>query len=356
MQQSLSSSARRTLGAALSLALTACNAERPTAIATPPDSLARPNANTVPPASAYTLHTPIAGASVFTDVNDANLIVGNVRGSTATYAIAMKFGKNWQFLPQPTGASSAEAVSNNGEIVGQVNSMPAYWASASATPVRLKDAGKALDINDGGLVVGYVETAPNARQAFAWRPGRPSVEYLPPLRRHTQTQAVAVNDEETILGWSWAGTDTTTVLWTRDRLNQTWVSRQVFGQWYGSQYLDFRGYDIGAKQLIVGALDGYIAAWGSPDYMDYFAYDPLCYNEPARAEAVTRTGLVAGWWEHCGSEAFVSHVQGGFTRLVDPYPPSPARAYGINVCGLVVGERVTRFNGQWEAALWDPGC
>lgn len=165
MLQPLSTSPRIALGGLLAFAIAACGADRPAAPVTPPAFAGKPNAN-VWPASAYKLYTPVQGGR-FTDVNDANLIVGYAMGG----AVALKLGGSVSWLSQAGGTtSSAEAVNLAGAIVGQVDNTPAYWASKLAYPVRLRDAGKALDINDVGLVVGYFEPAGTARQAFVWDP------------------------------------------------------------------------------------------------------------------------------------------------------------------------------------------
>lgn len=160
------------------------------------------------------------------------------------------------------------------------------------------------------------------------------MQRLPPLKGHTVAQAIAINNEEVILGWSGpAGANPTeTVVWTRVRSNSPWVPRAVLGM---------IGYDIGANQGTVGLGAGFNAVFGNPDYAG------TIYNAWVLGIARSSTGLVAGWEDYGGGvvRAFVADLAGGLTRL-----DFDAWAYGVNACGLVVGQYYS------AAAIWDPGC
>lgn len=350
MQQPLSTSGRIAIGGTLAFAIAACSVDRPAAPVTPPAFVGRPNANVLP-ASAYTLYTPIQGGR-FTDVNDSNLIVGYAyAGYSGNRAVVMSLAKSWYWLSQGTAThSSAEAVNQAGQIVGQAGNNPAYWPSRLSDPVRLNDAGIALDVNDNGLIVGYFEPAANARQAFVWDSQSGSVQLLPPPKGYAVTQAIAVNNDNAILGWSWVAGDpsfphypTKTVLWRRARSNSPWVPRAVSGM---------IGYDIGANEQTVGqeAWAGR-PAFGTPDYAGLIC--PYC--DEGWALALSTTGLAAGWEKDAGytPTPFVADLVGGYTEL----PNTAGSAHGVNACGLVVGEvRSWPAPNYVAAAIWDPGC
>jgi len=289
----------------------------------------------------------------FSDVNDANLIVGMANGN----AVAVQLGGALVNLSNgPGNWSRAAAVNLRGAIVGgvdlgtlgQPNYVPAFWAHVGATPILLPDLGEAADINDHSVVVGGVTNRRGQGIAFYWDPNSGSLERLPSLPGGRNASAGSINNDHIVLGWS----DATApgwhpVLWQRN--GSTWTVRQIMG--------GIEGYDIDGGYGIVGHTNQ-SASYGTPDHLGY-------YNTtgPSYAMAVSGKGVVAGYdygvpapggWYNSAS-AFVADQTGSTTYL--PLPPGTWKAsfgYGLNRCGVVVGQLWTQAGAQ--PSVWDPGC
>lgn len=337
----------------------ACSSNEAVAPTTPPAGMDTPNA-AVLPASSYTAYVwkPSGG---FRDVNGRNLIVGTAGGN----AVAMILGGALTKLSNGPGmASKAEAVNERGEIVGSVDvgsvqqphDVPAYWRRVGVPPVVLHDPGVASDVNDHADVVGTITTPQGTGRAYIWNPRTGSFDWLPPLPGGSVTVALAINNDRVILGFSDAngGLGGGTVLWQHS--GSAWVVWQVT-----SSASDIVGYDLDAGYGIVGHTMQ-VASFGNPYHAGYFNVSSVGRSY---ATAVTGRGVVTGWDEgvtppgvpqsYGFGTAFIADRSGATTYL--PYPAGNWRAsagYGLNGCGLVVGELWTP--SAWYPAVWDPGC
>jgi probable HAF family extracellular repeat protein len=350
---------RRTLSAlSLLSAALACRSDAPLAPTSPP-AAPRPNA-VVLPASAYTA-SYFKPAGGFRDVNGRNLIVG----TAGRNAVAMVLGGPLTPLPNGRGrASTAEAVNERGEIVGSIElgaaqppvTLPAFWGRVGAPPVYLRQPGVASDINDQGDVVGTITTPQGFGKAFVWNPGTGAFDWLPPLSGGTNTTARAINNDRVVLGWSDTngGIGGGTVLWQYN--GSAWTVWQIT-----SSASDIIGYDIDGGYGIVGHTMQ-VASYGDPFHAGYFNVSSVGRSY---ATAVTGRRVVTGWDEgvlppgvpqsYGFGTAFVADRSGATTYL--PYPVgnwTASAGYGLNDCGLVVGEVWTQSG--WYPAVWDPGC
>ena len=287
----------------------------------------------------------------FSDVNGKNLVVGMGDGR----AIAVQMGGPLVNLSNgPGNWARAEAVNNRGEIVGNVDLgplgspryTPAYWANTSATPVLLPYPGEARDINDTGFVVGTITTRRGLNTAFGWDPNTGNLDVLRPLPGHRESSAAAINNDYVVLGYS---DGVTPVLWQRS--GGIWVPRQITG--------GIEPYDLDSGYGVVGST-GQLASFGKPDHVGFFST-----VGPSFATAVTGRGVAAGYdsgvpapggWMN-SMTAFVADQSGTTTYL--PYlttggPWKASLAFGLNECGVVVGQFWTQAGAQ--PVIWDPGC
>ncbi len=305
------------------------------------------------PASKYAV-TYLKNEGRFNDVNGRNLIVGTLGGRAA----AMQLGTNAPttlFIGRNV-ASTAEAVNNQGSIVGGVTlagtspvEVPAYWSGTGAAPVLFsKKPGRANDISDQGLAVGTFTTALGYGEAFAWNPRTGALDLLPGLPNMVLgTEAYAINNDHIILGRS----DAETVVW------------QFNGSVWGVGKARFiNGHDIDAGYGVVGET-GLSASYGTPDFAGHFATVGRSV-----ANAVTPRGIVAGvddgvfpagvGYFFGGGTAFAADRAGVTTYL--PYPSGTwisSFGLGINECGVVVGE-IWKGGSVLLAypVVWNPGC
>lgn len=168
--------------ASLLLAL-ACTPEQGVAPSADSPAVIQARANVVPAAGYSVSVLPLDG--YFTDVNDANLVVGVVVG----YAVSMQMGGVVKQLSSgPGGYSHANAVNAHGAIAGSVDlgkpsaprPAPAVWQQTGASPILLPAVGEAYDINDLGLIVGILDNRGRGF-GFVWDTTTGAVQTLPPL-------------------------------------------------------------------------------------------------------------------------------------------------------------------------------
>ncbi len=325
----------------------ACSSEQGVAPSGDSPAVIHARANVVPAASYSVNVLPLDG--YFTDVNDANLIVGVVVG----YGVSMQLGGTVKQLSSgPGGESRALAVNANGAIAGSVDLgkpsaprvVPAVWQQTGANPILLSAVGEAYDINDFGLTVGSLSTKGHWF-GFVWDTATGAVQLLPPLPGDKDTGGHRINNDGIILGSS-------------GQRNAIW--RQSGGGWVPTLVTGgIEAFGLDQSMGVVGRT-GNKASFGTPNHAGF-------YNTigPSTAWAVSRRGLATG--DDAGASpgwptstvAFVADQAGGTTYL-----PLPATSwwqasfgYGVNACGLVVGT-AWPFPATFTAqpVVWDPGC
>ncbi|MCC6316077.1 MAG: hypothetical protein IT361_00200 [Gemmatimonadaceae bacterium] len=349
---------QRAIGPVLVLLMGAC---RPDAATAPPPRVISEatTASSVYPAGQYKPIT-IAGEGYFSDISDANLIVGFMNDT----AIAMPLhGTVVQLTTAPGYASRANGVNGRGGIVGSVIfgsvaapvARPAYWPRVGLNPILLPHVGVAHEINDAGIAVGQIERRGRS-YAYAWDvsgvTGKP-LWFLPPLPGGRNTSAVAINADWIILGTSDGPAGWQSVVWQWN--GSGWTPRAVNGGIFGN--------DIDSGFGIVGST-GSTASFGNPDHAGFFLTGASSMAWGVNARGVATGDAVAastGWPQNTG--AFVADRGGNVTFLPLPtvvfgFAWRATYGYGINTCGVVVGT-AWGFPGHpytAQPAIWDPGC
>jgi hypothetical protein len=145
-------------------------------------------------------------------LNDANEIIGWAQGGPKLYWWSPTTG--WTTMQTPANATLCQVyagINNRGEIVGKCTvggiQNGYYWASHTAAPVMLPRPGATgdvtpRDINDSGVIVGYVY---GANSAWRWTPNGSgfTVDRLPDAGRGSVAFSIA--EDGTISGDVYGG-------------------------------------------------------------------------------------------------------------------------------------------------------
>ncbi|MGQ0649290.1 MAG: hypothetical protein ACT4P7_17195 [Gemmatimonadaceae bacterium] len=242
-----------------------------------------PSQAAVYPAASY-VPGSLPDPGEFTDVNEKNLMVGNILlpGGLHTSAFILALGNPLFMLPNGKGAwSLAAALNTSAAITGTVfmNSVdyhPAVWPTPRTTPRLLTSVtGTASDINDAGLVVG-TEIRNGVTHAFLWEPSG-ALTYLPPLAGGTATYAIAINNNDVILGSSSSSSGWFPVLWRWS--GSAWRAHAITG--------GINALALDDRRMVVGQTANE-ASWGIPDHRGYFGVGVYSH-----ATGVARDGSAA---------------------------------------------------------------
>lgn len=208
------------------------------------------------------------GSVWLTDVASGGRISGHEYLETDRPAVWNRGAGGWtrEFLPMDGDAAGyAEGMSDDGtHVAGFLSTGPVVWTySAGWTVTRLHiGGGRAMDVNDAGLVVGAV--GPNTgweKDAVAWTSGG-ALSYLPPLTANQRSSfAKAVNNRGDIVGHV-RGSDgkRKAVLWIRSGAG--WASPVVVSGkgWDSSFAVDIsdRGQVVLNRNTSPGGLEAYV--------------------------------------------------------------------------------------------------
>ena len=136
-----------------------------------------------------------------TSINDRGVVVGYSSTPTGeVHAFQWRRGRMTDLgTVEGQSFSTAEAVNNRGQIVGESGG-PVVWRRGAPTRLQLPggaEYGSALDNNDRGNIVGYAgfPSGRTINRAVIWRHG------IPTDLETGFSQATGVNDRGQIVGW-----------------------------------------------------------------------------------------------------------------------------------------------------------
>lgn len=249
-------------------------------------------------------------ATIVERINNSGVSVGNYHPG---------FGENeavrWDAAGQPTvlvglpGSSSdwAHDINDDGVIVGQSQHHAVRWINGVVEDLHPPGYGKssATGINTGGDIVGWVEyQMTGVRRSYIWRTNSVQQE-LGVLAGDGHSEASAINDALTAVGIS---------------ISSDWSVKRAF-RW--TSPLGMTAVNLGTPNSFVTGISNFDRVVG---------YREFQLNGTAYVGAVTRRS--ADLW----------------------YLPSPlyytrTRAWGVNLCGEIVGTG-TNGSGVDRALMW----
>jgi probable HAF family extracellular repeat protein len=242
-------------------------------------------------------------------ITDQSFFAQDIEGGVVVGQGYVSIGGVTTALPNGGGVAGAQAINGSGEIAGVVvgtTTLPAYWASSTATPVIIDPLpgdtyGAAWGINESGWVVGWSgsSTNPNSeRHAFVWRPDTGVTQALGTLPGGTDSEAFDINDNGLIVGEA----DGRAVIW-----DLTGV--------YTINYPP----EIDASNVSATASEGQILRY-TPSITNDGPYTVSWQGLPAGATANPTTGAVT-WQTAVGDMGFYSAIM-TVTEIVDGNPVS----------------------------------
>lgn len=280
----------------------------------------------------------------------------------------------------------ATALNEKGDVVGSsfvTGYIPHVGARSHAVlyrngalidlfPDDVEESSVATAINEAGQVVGYrLWDAMGPGQPFVWQEGEEATILNPfdvmPLFAATGA-ANAINDSGEIAGGAakpvfTEGATTTTLVGRAFRLTAPWVDVAATDL---TPDLD----PLYSSSTAVALNDSGHVVWtqGKPghwpdtwDTSDSFFSDGLSVTAldalfPPKSsfepQAMSDTGQVVGYvFGAAPPVQAYAYANGSMTHLAPLAPGTPARAYGVNAAGDVVGT-ATDANGDWRAVLW----
>ena len=291
------------------------------------------------------------------------------------------------------GASSAQAVNDNGAIAGYSTTAGGIAHAVVWSNGQILDLGpgQATDINGSGTVVGF-----NGTRALLWAP-RLGGGYETPVDLGTlggpSSRAEAINDAGQVTGESVVVTTGDYHAYLRSGSLMSDIhpatgplaggtsyafgmngAGNVVGQWNGVTTQSFLWTPAGGMQLLptLGgtqgvALDmndnGQVVGWSDPapgQQLEAYIYETGTMRRLGTlgaagsvALAINRQGVVVGraTTTRRTAHAFYWTASGGMKDPGLPSGSSFGQALDVNAGGVIVGE-VTQGNGQLRAIVW----
>jgi hypothetical protein len=318
-------------------------------------------------------------------INDAGIAVGMARQRGEERYPALRWvvtsdgvtgPEKLPFLPPPFDnafSHQPQAVNNSGVIVGYLQDNNRYAAFVYSDEIGMQPlpwfVGNtyefwASDINDQGIVVGWIDFAvrddegtiiERRKRAAVWPNTEDRPNVLPPLEGHDATSAGSINMDGLVLGSSWASGDPS--------VGVAWVVDEAGVLLEGPYELaaGFRAHALNNGSDMVGALEWCRAAFvrGShtevlpslvPDDTCTWASDVTDMAADGTVKIVGHTGggtRAALWTFHSDGQAV------GAMDLGIPSGTQGAYARGVNTQGWIVGAARTKNKGD-VPALWMP--
>jgi probable HAF family extracellular repeat protein len=267
------------------------------------------------------------------------------------------------------GASSAEGINNNGDIVGI-----AYFADDEYHHATLWSGGVAYDlgtlggssqantINDAGVIVGnsYILTSPGGRHAALFSSSAPPVDIHPDIPYAIESGIRDINNSGKMGGQVYSSL-------YNDQLPVRWNDPETY------ELLDAgplgMGYVNGINNL--GQMTGAIAVDMTLPGSDYWQYGYQAAFWDADG-TLTHLGVFDGWISTTGGLNDLGQVlvnvfddtsynswalvweDGEVVQTLDGLGGGRTEANAINNNGLIVGQSQTA-DGTWHAVLWQDG-
>ncbi|MGM9487415.1 hypothetical protein [Ideonella sp. YS5] len=242
------------------------------------------------------------------DIGRDGAVAGTYRPDHDTWHAAVWRGRRAEMLPNPTGMESgtavAFAINRQGDLAGSLtylgHELPFVWIQGVPTALpQLTDAfganGRANDLNARGQAVGFSTNALGVEHAVAWKNGQ-AIDLGALAGVHgphkTASRAHAINASGTIVGRSDAPLNTWhAVQWTGGRSSLVDLGASAYGAYSEALAVNRDGVVVGFSSL---------GEWTSPyrpiGWIDGIAFDlqaPAGAAE-ARATDINDAGTVVG--------------------------------------------------------------
>jgi hypothetical protein len=318
-------------------------------------------------------------------INDAGIAVGMAREGGEERYPALRWvvttdgvtgPERLPFLPAPFDNAFSHqplAVNNSGSVIGYFQDNNRYGAFVYHDDIGMQPlpwfVGNtygfwASDINDQGIVVGWIDFAvrdadgtimERRKRAAVWPNTADEPKLLPPLEGHDATSAGSINMDGLVLGSSWVGGDPS--------VGVAWVVGPDGGLLKGPHELTagFRSHALNNGGDMIGAFEWCQAAFVRGSQIEVL---PLLAPDDTCTWASDLTDVAAD-----GTVKIVGHTGGGTTAalwilssdgqaigamdLGIPRRTQGAYARGVNTQGWIVGAARTKNSGD-VPALWMP--
>jgi hypothetical protein len=318
-------------------------------------------------------------------INDAGIAVGMARERGEERYPALRWvvtsggvtgPEKLPFLAPPFDNASShqpQAVNNSGVIVGYLQDRNRYAAFVYSDEIGMQPlpwfVGNtyefwASDINDQGIVVGWIEFAvrdaegtiiERRKRAAVWPNPEDKPKVLPPLEGHDATSAVSINVDGLVLGSSWViGDPSVGVAWVVDEDGVLLEGPHELAAGFRAHALNNGGDMVGSVEWCRAAFvrGSHVEVLPSlaPDDTCTWASDLTDVAADGTVKIVGHTGggtRAALWTLNSDGQAI------GAMDLGIPQKTQGAYARGVNSQGWIVGAARTKNSGD-VPALWMP--
>jgi uncharacterized membrane protein len=317
-------------------------------------------------------------------INDAGVAVGMARQRGEERYPALRWvvttdgvtgPEKLPFLPPPFHNAFSHqplAVNGSGSIVGYFQDNNRYGGFVYGDEIGMQPlpwfVGNtyefwASDINDKGMVVGWIDFAvrdadgniiERRKRAAVWPNTEDKPGLLPPLEGHAATSAGSINPDGLVLGSSWVSGDPS--------VGVAWVVDQDGGLLEGPYELavGFRAHALNSEGDMVGSFEWCRAAFVRGSHVEVLPSlvpDDTCTRASALTE-VAADGTVKIVGDNGGMRAALWTLNSdgqtvGAMDLGIPQSTQGAYARGVNTQGWIVGAARTKNKGDLPA-LWMP--
>lgn len=245
------------------------------------------------------------------DVNNQGILVGD----------GVWINNEHSFLDSGTGVySEGNSINNQGQIAGIVASYTdysaAFWdrfnGNVTVLPKGSFALGYARDINDQGIIVGFVR-GPGTKPAL-WINGELTVL---PIGDYTGGWAEAINNSREIVGWVTKSGISKPVIWKKGRLIP--LDDENFGG---------QAWGINNQGQVVGTVDGKPALWDKGELIPL----PKESNIGGTAFCISNSGKIVGIVDY--KPAFWEE---GKLIILPNVSSSYGEATGVNETGMISG-------------------
>jgi uncharacterized membrane protein len=281
------------------------------------------------------------------------------------------------FLPPPFHNAFSHqpvAVNSSGTVVGYFNDNNRYGAFVYSDDIGMQPlpwfvgdtyGGWASDVNDHGIVVGWIQFAvrdadgtiiERRKRAAVWPNAVDKPKLLPPLEGHDSTSAGSINMNGLVLGTSWVGAD--------PKFGVAWVVGPD-GLLLEGPYELTAGFRAGALNNggdMVGSLEwcrpafvrgSHVEVLPSPDDSCTWVTD---LTDVAADGTVMIVGYTGGGVDGSGAVLWTLNSYGQAIGVMDlglPKGTQSSQAHGVNAQGWIVGSASPKNKGALPA-LWMP--